>query len=204
MILGLASVPGGLAVCAITHPGGIAIFTNVGYRTWIGWWTTGIAVIVLNALIALVAWLVVGGIQPWTFAAFFAGAVVVGHMVGLMIYYLVGELFVSIVLVATARARAVPLPLERLAASLVIFFLLALGASAGASLTQPQGGSTGRTGVSDILGAVFRFEGTPQEQLFQWMARANAVALIGSIVWLLALARRREPDHAPPRHAMDS
>jgi hypothetical protein len=208
-----ANVACGVAICAMTHPGALAIFTRDGYVIMVGLWTTVIILIIPTALIGGALAFATGDVGALGGVAILAGAILVAHLVGLLAYALVGEFLVAAVLVIRARACHTPAPLDRLASGLLLTLVVVLGGASGLSwAANEQTGAIPRSEVlSHFLSSFTTFDGTPQQQLFGWIARIALVGIVACGVWLVVLysrgrvARRstRHNTHAPGRRAAD-
>jgi hypothetical protein len=192
IVLIALSVPGGVAVCAITHPGGLARFQSAAYRSFIGVWTTLLVTVAANAVVALIGSIALRSAEPWAAALVFSGAIAAGNLGGWFAYFLVGELLVSVVLVSTAKLRGVRPPLDRLAAGLIFGFLIALvPACVGSAPDLDSTGSTSRGhGLAILLIGLTRFEGPADQVALAWVARACVLGVAASVLWLFELRAR--------------
>lgn len=186
------SVPGGVAICAITHPGGLATFQNVAYRSLIGVWTTALVAIATNAPVALVASIALRSADPWAAALEFTLAITAGNLGGWLAYFFVGELLVSATLVSTAKLRGARPPLDRLAAGLIFGFMIALVFASAASVpdTDSTGTTSGARGIALVVVSLIRFDGPADMVAFAWLARASLLGIAASVLWLFTLRAR--------------
>ncbi len=166
---------------------------DTSYRTLVGLWTTAI-VTVASGLVIGGAFSVIGRtLDGLVGAALVALVVVCTHLVGFCLYLFVGEFFVAVFLVSTARFRGVRAPLDRLATGTLFVLVATVCAAAFASLpggASAEGGTPRGRGVALVLFAVIRFDGTPLEQTLCWIARLALIGIVLSYLWLRELRAR--------------
>jgi hypothetical protein len=191
-VLALANVACGVAICAITHPGAIAIFTNTGYVILVGLWTSAVLLTPCAAGLGGIVALATGDLGALGAMGIALGVILVAHLIGLLLYCMVGEFLVAAVLVVRARLSDQPAPFDRLASGLMLTLVIVTGGAAGLAGAQgdPDGGASRGETLARASAALITFDGTPQQQLWSWVARIALVGILISGAWLATLSAR--------------